>query len=84
MSLLKYAAVGAVGAVAYKIWQKAVDDQSHPAPAAFAAGQNVPHDPAPVRDAGPDAMRDDIQRPWTVEDQQSDESFPASDPPGNY
>jgi hypothetical protein len=83
MSLLKYAAVGAVGAVAYKMWQKASEGQSHPAPAAFAPGQNAPHDPAPVRDAGPDAMRDS-PRKWDVEDQQSDESFPASDPPGNY
>ena len=84
MSLLKYAAIGAVGAVAYKIWQRATADSSHPAPAAFAPAQHVPHDPAPVRDAGPDAMRDTSHRPWTVEDQQSDESFPASDPPGNY
>ena len=83
MSLLKYAAVGAVGAVAYKVWQKTLADQSHPAPAAFAPAQNVPHDPAPVRDAGPEAMRDS-PRHWDVEDQQSDESFPASDPPGNY
>ncbi|MBO9498195.1 MAG: hypothetical protein J7496_06995 [Novosphingobium sp.] len=83
MSLLKYAALGAVGAVAYKIWQKAVAGQSHPAPAAFAPAQGAPNDPAPVRDAGPAAMRD-TPRAWDVEDQQSDESFPASDPPGNY
>lgn len=36
-----------------------------------------------VRDAGPEAMRDPPKQ-WTAEDQYSDESFPASDPPGNY
>lgn len=35
-----------------------------------------------IRAAGPDGMRDIPQRPWTVVDQASDESFPASDPPG--
>jgi hypothetical protein len=36
-----------------------------------------------VRDAGPDAMTKPPKR-WDVVDQQADESFPASDPPGNY
>jgi hypothetical protein len=36
-----------------------------------------------VRDAGPDNMKDP-PRKWDNTDQQSDESFPASDPPGNY
>jgi hypothetical protein len=41
--------------------------------------------PAPkkVRDAGPDAMANPPKR-WDNVDQQADESFPASDPPGNY
>ncbi|MAW89580.1 MAG: hypothetical protein CL575_07545 [Altererythrobacter sp.] len=37
-----------------------------------------------VRDAGPQAMRDKPQREWTETDEDLDESFPASDPPGGY
>lgn len=42
--------------------------------------------PAPpkVRDAGPDAMKDKPVRKWEKEDAESDQSFPASDPPANY
>lgn len=36
-----------------------------------------------VRQAGPDQM-DTAPKTWDIVDQQSDESFPASDPPGNY
>lgn len=38
---------------------------------------------APVRPAGPDAMRDP-PRKWDKTDEASDESFPASDPPAKY
>ena len=34
-----------------------------------------------IRPAGPDGMRDPVKRPWKPEDEASDESFPASDPP---
>ena len=34
-----------------------------------------------IRPAGPEGMRDPIRRPWKPEDEASDESFPASDPP---
>lgn len=37
----------------------------------------------PVRAAGPENMQTPPKR-WDMVDQQSDESFPASDPPGNY
>ena len=51
--------------------------------AAFA--ENQPHDShTDIRDAGPDAMRDPAVREWTETDEDGDESFPASDPPGGY
>ncbi|HEX4299029.1 MAG TPA: hypothetical protein VHZ56_13490 [Devosia sp.] len=34
-----------------------------------------------IRPAGPDGMRDVPKRQWKPEDEASDESFPASDPP---
>jgi hypothetical protein len=43
------------------------------------AGHPLPE----VRNAGPDAMAAPPKR-WDMVDQQADESFPASDPPGNY
>ena len=61
-------------------------DQQQPAKSkapAFRGKRKPGPDEAPtqVRPAGPDAMRDKPKRDWTVEDQASDESFPASDPP---
>ncbi len=41
------------------------------------------HAMAPVRSAGTDAMRDPPRR-WSKEDEESDASFPASNPPANY
>lgn len=36
-----------------------------------------------VRPSGPEAMRNQPEE-WDIVDEQSDGSFPASDPPGNY
>lgn len=74
--LLKLAAIGVLGYVGYRYYQ------SHNGRAAFAGGQ--PDGDNAVRDAGPDAIRDITRREWTKEDQASDESFPASDPPATY
>jgi hypothetical protein len=54
-------------------------------PAAFASGTGADGAAMPVRDAGPDNVRDpEPGRAWSREDQASDESFPASDPPATY
>lgn len=45
--------------------------------------EDRPSDPQHVRDAGPDRMKNP-PRKWTKEDEESDQSFPASDPPANY
>ena len=37
----------------------------------------------PVRNAGPEEMTLPLRR-WDIVDEASDESFPASDPPGTY
>jgi len=42
-----------------------------------------PVPPPPVRPAGPESMRDP-PRKWDEVDEESDESFPASDPPSTY
>jgi hypothetical protein len=42
----------------------------------------APEDPAQVRLAGPEGMRDKPKQ-WEKTDQAVDESFPASDPPAN-
>ena len=81
MALLKLAALGTLGYVGYQNYQKNFADR-HAAPA-FAGGQPSSRH-TNVRDAGPDAMRDDTARDWDKADQASDESFPASDPPATY
>ncbi|WP_353230060.1 hypothetical protein [Novosphingobium sp.] len=52
-----------------------------PPPSAFATGESTPG-AVNVRNAGPDAMAGD-QPHWDKVDQASDESYPASDPPGS-
>lgn len=57
--------------------------RTRPRNAAYSSKQ--PHDShMDIRDAGPAAMRDKTSREWTETDEDLDESFPASDPPGNY
>lgn len=74
--LLKLAFLTGLGTVAWKSWQTRRTPQE-------------PDDRAPVgssgimRDAGP-AEQHIAARDWDMVDEQGDESFPASDPPGNY
>lgn len=42
------------------------------------------HSSGIVRDSGPAAQRDPAKRAWDKVDEQSDQSFPASDSPGTY
>ena len=80
MALLKLAALGALGYVGWKSYEKSRDKS----PPAFATGQEPGENLAKVRDAGPQAMADKPKREWTAADEASDESFPASDPPATY
>lgn len=80
MKLLRTAALGGL---AYGLWHFLRGQNNRP-PAAFAHGQQPGANVSKVRDAGPQAMRDTPERPWSKTDEASDESFPASDPPGNY
>lgn len=80
MALIKLAALGALGYIGYRYLQKGAP----PKGAAFAAGQAGGDNFAQVREAGPHAMADTPQHKWTKVDEESDQSFPASDPPGNY
>ena len=80
MGLFRMAALGALGYVGWKYFEKSGDRS----PPAFAPGQEPGDNLAKVRDAGPEAMADKPKREWTQTDQTSDESFPASDPPGTY
>lgn len=78
MILFKLAAAGAVG---YAIWKLMLAGRNRDEPVAFAAGENSGSNFAKVRNAGPDGMRSDPPN-WDKIDEASDESFPASDPPG--
>jgi len=80
MSLFKLAALGALGYVGYRYLEKNQPARN----SAFAEGQAGGKNFSQVRDSGPDAMADGTKSTWTKADEESDQSFPASDPPGNY
>ena len=76
--LAVFVLVGGVAILAYSRFKK-------PRTRNAASSPDQPHDKLMnVRDAGPSAMRDKPQREWTEVDEDLDESFPASDPPGGY
>ena len=75
----KMVALGLAGLAGYALFKRKDASRN----AAFAKDQ--PHNfHTDVRDAGPGAMRDPDAREWTETDEDLDESFPASDPPGGY
>lgn len=73
--MLKLLALAGLGYAGYRYYQKNANGSSP----AFAGNQGN----ARVRDAGPAAMRDTPAK-WSKTDEESDQSFPASDPPANY
>lgn len=74
--MLRMLALAGLGYAGYRYYQK----NGLPSSAAFAGNQGD----ARIRDAGPEAMRSETSRPWQKVDEESDQSFPASDPPANY
>ena len=77
--LLRLAFAGAVGYAIYRYARRTDDPAAPVAPVAFASGEAT-EGFAPVRNAGPEAMKSDPKH-WDEVDEASDESFPASDPP---
>ena len=77
MGLLRLGLLGGLAYAGYKYYENNFAPKNAPA---FAGNQGD----ASVRDAGPDAMRDEPIDGWSKTDEESDESFPASDPPANY
>lgn len=74
-TLLRIGFWAALGGLFFWILNRAAQKQ-----ALAADGPHFPH----VRDAGPDFQEGIDADDWDLVDEQSDESFPASDPPGNY
>ena len=74
--LLKLALLGGLGAAAWRGWQEWQARREEEAAPTYAHW-------ASVRDAGPAEQHIDDDD-WDMIDEQVDESFPASDPPGNY
>ena len=82
MKLLRLAAFGGLAFAGWRLLRLPVPAFN----AAFARDQGEAGNATQIRDAGPFAMRDrpDGNDGWSKIDEKSDQSFPASDPPGNY
>lgn len=79
--MIRLIGLGLIGGAAFLAYRRFAKPRNRNA--AYAPDQ--PHESyMDVRDAGPQAMRDEPQREWTETDEDLDESFPASDPPGGY
>ncbi|HKY80109.1 MAG TPA: hypothetical protein VJM09_01390 [Sphingobium sp.] len=74
--LLKLAFLTGIGTVAWKNWRNRQAEQETDDRVAVGSS-------GIVRDAGPEEQHIDASD-WDMVDEQLDESFPASDPPGNY
>ena len=79
MGIVRLAVAGLVGYGLYRKFARPPVPQR----SAFAAGEANSHGFSQVRNAGPAAMANGSSH-WDRVDQASDESFPASDPPGSY
>jgi hypothetical protein len=77
-ALLKMALLAGLGAAAWKGWQEYTVRNDREA-----EGEEASTPVAFVRDAGV-ADQHLSASDWDLIDEQLDESFPASDPPGNY
>ncbi|MGE4430477.1 MAG: hypothetical protein AB7E05_07015 [Sphingobium sp.] len=76
--LVRMGLLAGAGAVIYKMFRRD-GDASGDSEAAPVYSSGV------VRNAGREEQQDaNDNRPWDMVDEQADESFPASDPPGNY
>lgn len=86
MTLAPVAILGAAAVTGYLL----ISGCGHRREKASAGDANPPDSPSSderhsyVRSAGPDEMSSPPKEGWTPEDEASDESFPASDPPGHY
>lgn len=78
MALFKLAFASAVAYGLYRYMKSGSQETSR---AAFASGESTPG-AVDVRNAGQEAMASEVGD-WDNQDQASDESFPASDPPSS-
>jgi len=76
-SVLKLAFLTGLGTVAWKSWREWKASRGDEDDRGAVGSSGI------VRDAGPDEQHLDAAD-WDLVDEQSDESFPASDPPANF